>query len=961
MNKLISKIVGVALGLTLAVGTGVAIGVNGNVSKAEAATETLIIDGAQLNSSTATSGDTDKVYDGYTICFSSGAKQQSSSGTNKFTDKAIFIGKSGTYIYNKTALPDNVTKFEIYANKGASAKVSIGVNFSSTAISAYDSTLSTTYTATLSSTDNVYDCSSKLATGTKYFWYQVTNANNSQVQFRITYTTSAASVSSVTVNGDMTKKSYTTVESWDRSGLSASVAMSDSSSYSGDIDWSYNPISPSAYARSNENEVSNGSLSVIASAGGVDGNKTVTGINVNYATVAQGLSVIPNVNDSVSDSIVKGIVSRISSIDTGSYGNATYFISDDGETTSDELEIYRGYGVDGAHFTNTNDLMVGDSDVTLHETHENLPENGSIKWSSSDSSVATIGESSAVLHAVSAGTATIYAKIFDNNNVEQASNSIVVTVTEPILSIGDLVYFSAEYNSTTYYLCALGGSESSSSNESDKIVFTVLAGSEDDSYAFKSGDNYLKCTASSPYLGSGSEIDRTTSWTVVSDGTNNIITSVSSTTRKLMWNYNSGSPRYGAYTNTSATMLYPELTKVIVTDPTTLSMNTAAMTLGAGEQSEALTFTTDSPSATFNWISEDTSKATVTNGVVTGVANSGAVKIYVYFDTNGNGQFDLGTDLSAYCTVTLVAPSIDYSTITYGGTGVKVTSSNKGSYIKDGAKIIMAHADEVVAGAYGNFMLPSNENVTFGNNTVVIGDGTEQLTSFTILELEASSNGFYLKMKNGKYLSNLSSSAKAGNFAATDTGTTEWVVSENGIYDFSNEDYATIRFNPTANQERFKTYASTFGDNIDVYSFLEYTDEAEAYASNFLNSGLCGSDNNTKADSTIWGQQRTAFLALSIGAQTLLANGQANENATNNIQKCLARYDRVIYLHYTAEAASYPDFMNRVANNFVAPKTANTLFGVTNSTTMSAIVVITAILGFTTLGGYFFLRKKKEN
>lgn len=858
--------------------------------------------------------------------------------------------------------------------------------------------------------DNVYDCSSKLATGTKYFWYQVTNANNSQVQFRITYTTSAASVSSVTVNGDMTKKSYTTVESWDRSGLSASVAMSDSSSYSGDIDWSYNPISPSAYARSNKNEVSNGSLSVIASAGGVDGNKTVTGINVNYATVAQGLSVIPNVNDSVSDSIVKGIVSRISSIDTGSYGSATYFISDDGETTSDELEIYRGYGVDGAHFTNTNDLMVGDTvvvsgtltnysgtkefttgssilslsrpesknplititetnftikvgdfDVTLHETHENLPENGSIKWSSSDSSVATIGESSAVLHAVSAGTATIYAKIFDNDNVEQASNSIVVTVTEPILSIGDLVYFSAEYNSTTYYLCALGGSESSSSNESDKIVFTVLAGSEDDSYAFKSGDNYLKCTASSPYLGSGPEIDRTTSWTVVSDGTNNIITSVSSTTRKLMWNYNSGSPRYGAYTNTSATMFYPELTKVIVTDPTTLSMNTAAMTLGAGEQSEALTFTTDSPSATFNWISEDTSKATVTNGVVTGVANSGAVKIYVYFDTNGNGQFDLGTDLSAYCTVTLVAPSIDYSTITYGGTGVKVTSSNKGSYIKDGAKIIMAHADEVVAGAYGNFMLPSNENVTFGNNTVVIGDGTEQLTSFTILELEASSNGFYLKMKNGKYLSNLSSSAKAGNFAATDTGTTEWVVSENGIYDFSNEDYATIRFNPTANQERFKTYASTFGDNIDVYSFLEYTDEAETYASNFLKSGLCGSDNNTKADSTIWGQQRTAFLALSIGAQTLLANGQANENATNNIQKCLARYDRVIYLHYTAEAASYPDFMNRVANNFVTPKTANTLFGVTNSTTMSAIVVITAILGFTTLGGYFFLRKKKEN
>lgn len=55
----------------------------------------------------------------------------------------------------------------------------------------------------------------------------------------------------------------------------------------------------------------------------------------------------------------KGIVSKIDEIDTGSYGNATYYISNDG-TTTDQLEVYRGYGLGGAKFKSTDDLKVGD-------------------------------------------------------------------------------------------------------------------------------------------------------------------------------------------------------------------------------------------------------------------------------------------------------------------------------------------------------------------------------------------------------------------------------------------------------------------------------------------------------------------------------------------------------------------------------------------------------------------------
>ena len=55
----------------------------------------------------------------------------------------------------------------------------------------------------------------------------------------------------------------------------------------------------------------------------------------------------------------KGKVSKIDEIDTGSFGNATYYISNDG-TTTDQLEVYRGFGLGGAKFKSENDLKVGD-------------------------------------------------------------------------------------------------------------------------------------------------------------------------------------------------------------------------------------------------------------------------------------------------------------------------------------------------------------------------------------------------------------------------------------------------------------------------------------------------------------------------------------------------------------------------------------------------------------------------
>lgn len=92
------------------------------------------------------------------------------------------------------------------------------------------------------------------------------------------------------------------------------------------------------------------------------GNLVGNGTAENPYDVASALKVI-NAGAASTDKVyVKGKISQIDNIDTGEYGNATYFISDDG-TTNNQLEVYRGYYLNGEHFTDANQIKVGDNVV----------------------------------------------------------------------------------------------------------------------------------------------------------------------------------------------------------------------------------------------------------------------------------------------------------------------------------------------------------------------------------------------------------------------------------------------------------------------------------------------------------------------------------------------------------------------------------------------------------------------
>ena len=77
-------------------------------------------------------------------------------------------------------------------------------------------------------------------------------------------------------------------------------------------------------------------------------------------TVAEALKVIAEYPDGSPVSRVRGIVCKITEI-SPSYGNATFYISDDGKFEDGKwLQVYRGLWMNGASFTKGDEFTVGD-------------------------------------------------------------------------------------------------------------------------------------------------------------------------------------------------------------------------------------------------------------------------------------------------------------------------------------------------------------------------------------------------------------------------------------------------------------------------------------------------------------------------------------------------------------------------------------------------------------------------
>ena len=90
-----------------------------------------------------------------------------------------------------------------------------------------------------------------------------------------------------------------------------------------------------------------------------------TQANPYNATGANKAASALTADGKIENVFVTGIISKIKSIDTGSFGNAEYYISEDGTTNGDQFYVFRGYYTNGDMFTSKDQLKVGQKVTVL--------------------------------------------------------------------------------------------------------------------------------------------------------------------------------------------------------------------------------------------------------------------------------------------------------------------------------------------------------------------------------------------------------------------------------------------------------------------------------------------------------------------------------------------------------------------------------------------------------------------
>ena len=194
----------------------------------------------------------------------------------------------------------------------------------------------------------------------------------------------------------------------------------------------------------------------------------------------------------------------------------------------------------------------------------------------------------------------------------------------------------------------------------------------------------------------------------------------------------------------------------------------------------------------------------------------------------------------------------------------------------------------------------------------------------------------------------------------------ETIAEVNNVYNTSRY----LQYNSNSGQERFCGYTGSLND-ISFYKEQSGTEPQEVTVTNALfnvvngamslKSGsttlydldLCdatGDTFNTSAWTTL-GNQFTA----AIKSDNKLAYARADENG-NEIEQFLAVYDFVVRKY----GVNY-DFLGRVESGKIVLSGHTSLLSMMSAnTSTAAIVIIVSVVSIAAIGGYFFLRRKKE-
>lgn len=277
-----------------------------------------------------------------------------------------------------------------------------------------------------------------------------------------------------------------------------------------------------------------------------------------------------------------------------------------------------------------------------------------IDWTSNNESVATVSETGLVT-AVSVGTATITATAKDGSGVY---GNVTITVTEKqvspdyelvtsasSLAVGQKVIIATESSigkaiSTTQNTnnraatdVTISNNKISAENLSDSVeIFTLEAGTQDNTYSFKCDSGYIyAASSSSNNMKTEATKSDNSSFTISISNSDATITAQGSNTRNIIrYNPNKGNPIFSCYASTTSVDTNPRLyvssgAKVY---PTSISIDsTVSVSVGSTKALSVSYTPTNTNVKEVTWRSNNTAVATVDGGIVTGV-KSGTATIY---------------------------------------------------------------------------------------------------------------------------------------------------------------------------------------------------------------------------------------------------------------------------------------------------------------------------------------------
>ena len=191
-----------------------------------------------------------------------------------------------------------------------------------------------------------------------------------------------------------------------------------------------------------------------------------------------------------------------------------------------------------------------------------------------------------------------------------------------------------------------------------------------------------------------------------------------------------------------------------------------------------------------------------------------------------------------------------------------------------------------------------------------------------------------------------------------------WVLEEldgddAGLYHVKqNTTGSTYRYLSLYNGADWRGYLNT-NNGVPKIRFVEEGSYAESIANSLMNDITC--NNGATAPSTAtWSSISNAYGEITIAHEkSLLTSGVADENSSDIIAQALARYDYIVGKYNKGLGnTSYNDFLSRdpdIPNNSKVVINPNGSFNSTITT-----VIIVSVISLTALGGFFLLRKKKE-